>query len=694
MSIHGRGPSNEKAQHWAIVLLGLVAGLYLPFVSSLDVGAQEAERRMLQVEDQFAIQNVGAPQISPEGTWIAYTVTSTSLEKERSETRVWISPFEGGEAIPMTVAGSSAGSPRFSPDGRYLSFTASRGGDSPKSQVWALDRRGGEARPLTSVKQGVSSYAWSPDGQRLALLIRDEDPESVDSTRTWTSEQQRPYVIDRLQFKRDGRKYLNRLRVHLYVYDLASEELVQLTDGDYDNSQPRWSPDGTRIAFVSNRTEEPDANANSDIWVVPSWVSGAQGIPVPRKITTNPGSDSQPAWSPDGQWIAHVTSIEPELIWYATNHLAVVSADGGEARVLTAALDRNLSQPKFDADGRSITAVLEDSSERHLARIDVASGGVERIVSGGRSVRGFDRAGGNTVVLVSEPHLPREVFAIEQSNLRRVTHVNTEVLDGLSLGTVRNIQFDNPSGIEIEGFLTTPPDYEEGRRYPTILRLHGGPVSQYDHAFNFEAQMFAANGYVVLNLNPRGSSGYGQDFSAALFANWGVPDVEDVLAGVDYAIAEGFSDPERLGVGGWSYGGILTNYVITKSERFDAAITGASEVLYRANYGHDHYQRQWEGELGLPWENAEAWERISPFNDVAKVVTPTLVMGGEDDWNVPIQNSEQLYQALKRLGIDTQLVVYPGQSHGISVPSYRKDRHERYLAWYDRLLKPESRPVS
>lgn len=551
MSTNSRRPSAEKTQRWATVL-GLVVGLSLPILSGLEVGAQEPEPRMLQVEDQFAIQNVGAPQISPEGTWIAYTITSTSLEKERSETRVWISPFEGGEAIPMTVAGSSAGSPRFSPDGRHLSFTASRGEGSARSQVWALDRRGGEARALTSVKQGVSGYAWSPDGQRLALLIRDEDPETVDSTRTWTSEQQRPYVIDRLQFKRDGRKYLNRLRVHLYVYDLASDELVQLTDGDYDDSQPSWSPDGTRIAFVSNRTEEPDANANSDIWVVPSSVTGVHGIPVPRKVTTNPGSDSQPAWSPDGQWIAHVTSIEPDLIWYATNHLAVASADGSETRVLTAALDRNLSQPRFNDDGRSITAVLEDSSERHLARIDVASGEIERVVSGGVSLRGFARAAGKTVALISEPHLPAEVFAVERSGLRQVTRVNAAVLEELRLGVVRNIQFQNPSGIEIEGFLTTPPDYVEGTRYPTILRLHGGPVSQYDHAFNFEAQMFAANGYVVLNLNPRGSSGYGQDFSSALFANWGVPDVEDVLAGVDYAIAEGFSDPERLGVGGWS----------------------------------------------------------------------------------------------------------------------------------------------
>ena len=219
------------------------------------------------------------------------------------------------------------------------------------------------------------------------------------------------------------------------------------------------------------------------------------------------------------------------------------------------------------------------------------------------------------------------------------------------------------------------------------MRLHGGPVSQYDFSFKAEAQLLAANGYVVVMANPRGSSGYGQDFSSALWADWGNKDFEDVMAAVDFAIERGYADPDRLGVGGWSYGGILTNYVITKTDRFAGAITGASEVLYVANYGHDHYQLEWETELGLPWENRELWERLSPFNDVDKVTTPTLVMGGKEDWNVPINNSEQLYQALKRLGIDTQLVVYPDEAHGISRPSFIRDRYQRYLDWYGRTVR-------
>ncbi|MYG97550.1 MAG: S9 family peptidase, partial [Gammaproteobacteria bacterium] len=395
-----------------------------------------------------------------------------------------------------------------------------------------------------------------------------------------------------------------------------------------------------------------------------------------------------PAWSPDGSQIAHVTVTEPDLIWYATGHLAVSPAAGGPARVLSARLDRNVGSPRFAPDGETILFVLEDSAERHLASMDTSGENFSRLIDGPLSLRGYSQSDdGQLATLISEPHLPAEVFYGTGAGRRQLTFTNQPWLDELQLAEVENVQFDNPGGTEIEGFLVKPPGFDQTMRYPTLLRIHGGPVAQYDFAFNFEAQLFAANGYLVVMTNPRGSSGYGQDFSHALWANWGVPDTEDVIAGVDHAIEIGYADPDRLGVGGWSYGGILTNYVITKSDRFKGAITGASEVLYRANYGHDHYQRQWEAELGLPWENAEAWERITPFNDVANVVTPTLIMGGEHDWNVPIQNSEQLYQALRRLGVETQLVVYPNEFHGISKPAFQLDRLERYLAWYDKYVK-------
>ena len=653
------------------------------------------DKRPVQTEDMFDMRSVGAPVVSPDGVWIAYTVSRTSLEDERSYTRIYMSPAEGGEAIGLTVEGKSAVSPGWSPDGRYFTFTASR--DEGENQVWALDRRGGEGFPLTDVEQGMSGYRWSPDGTRLLLTIRDAEEKDEDKKENAPRE---PWVIDRLQFKRDNMGYLtgNR-RTHLYVFELGSRELRQLTTGDWDESLGVWSPDGTRIAFASNRTDEPDANENSDIWIVPSDLE--EPTASPRRVTTNEGSDRSPAWSADGRSLAYTTGIRPDLIWYATTHLAVISIDGGEPYLLTTDLDRNVSQPRFSDDGDWIWFRLEDSAENHVARIRPSGEDLERPISGSFSAGAFDWAGGTFAVSVSYLDHPGEIYRMTgaergSGDLSRVTGHNDDFLSKVLVAETRNIQFHSADGTEVEGFVTFPPDFVEGQRYPTLLRIHGGPVSQFNHGFQFESQLFAANGYVVVRTNPRGSSGYGQDFSAALWADWGNPDFQDVMAGVDYAIEQGWSDPDRLGVGGWSYGGILTNYVITQTNRFQGAITGASEVLYIANYGHDHYQRQWEAELGLPWEgdNRENWERISPFNRVEHIETPTLIMGGEQDWNVPILNSEQLYQALRRRGIETQLVVYPDQGHGIRVPTYQVDRYERYLDWYNDHVRGASRPIS
>ena len=271
---------------------------------------------------------------------------------------------------------------------------------------------------------------------------------------------------------------------------------------------------------------------------------------------------------------------------------------------------------------------------------------------------------------------------LQGGSFEQLTHTNDELMSGITLGDVEKIHFESKDGTPVEGFAVKPPGFMPGTHYPAILLLHGGPQSQYDFSFDFEAQLYAANGYVVVLPNPRGSTGYGQDFCLGIWRDWGGVDFEDVMASVDSIIERGWADPERLGVGGWSYGGILTDHVITKTDRFKAAYTGASEVLYVVNYGHDQYQRWWVQELGLPWRDRQIYEDLSPFNRIENLVTPTLIVGGEEDWNVPIINSEQLYQALRHLGRTTELVVYPGEGHVLQTPSYNKDLYERILAWF------------
>jgi len=666
-------------------------------------------RRPLAIEDAFALEQVGDPRISPDARWIAYTTTTQDLEEDEARTRIWMVPIGGGDAIPLTAPDEDSSSPRWSPDGRSLAFLSSRDEDeeSGRSQVFTLFREGGEAVQLTDTPQKVDFFAWSPDGKRMLLVLQDPKPEELAAQEARAKGEKveektpPPWVVTRRQFKQDYVGYLDSRYRHLYVLDVATRQLRQITSGDTDDycqaylpgcehSEPAWSPDGKRIAFVSNRTQDPDANYNTDIWVVDAD-NDDRGATLQR-ITQNPGPDAAPSWSRDGSLIAHTTNGEEEAALYATFHLAVTPASGGQTKFLTRALDRMIFRPRFSARGDWILFLLEDSGEQNLARISASGGAVERLVVGLRSVGAFDEgADGAIATLVSEPQLPPEVFLLADGRLERRSHVNDARLASLELGKVEEIRFPSRDGTEIEAFVVKPPGFSSRRSYPGILLIHGGPQAQYDAGFQFDAQLYAANGYVVLLPNPRGSTGYGQDFCLAIWQAWGERDYEDVMASVDHAVAQGWIDPKRLGVTGWSYGGMLTNHVITKTDRFKAAATGASAALYVVNFAHDQYQRWWIYELGLPWkpESRELYDRLSPLNRAEKISTPTLILGGKEDWNVPIINSEQLFLALKLRGVPTELVVYPDEFHGIDTPTHAKDLYERYLAWFGKYLKGE-----
>ena len=675
---------------WIAAAIGLVVVLVghpVP-ASQSEATATEKTPRKLTIDDFFRIGEVDDPRVSPDGEWIAYTVTTYDLEEDKSYSRIWMVPTAGGDAIPMSTEEQTSSRPRWSPDGKYLAFMTAR--DEGKTQVWTLFRHGGEAVQRTDTPQNVSSFEWSPDGKKMVLVLQDPKPSELEAHEKGEDYEEKtapPWVIDREQFKVDYIHYLDRRRTHLFVLDLASGETTQITSGDFDDSEPAWSPDGSRIAFVSNRTDSPDTNYNSDIWVVyaDNTDKGAQI----QQITTNPGPDISPTWSPDGKLIAHVSETDIEAMLYATRHLAVSSAAGGDLQVLTEELDRIVASPKFSLDGSFLYFVLEDSGEQNLARIAVRGGEVDRLISGTGVVSAFNLGpSGEIAALVTQPQQPAEVFLYAAGKLSQMSFTNEALLDELILGEKVKVQFKSADGTPIEGFIIKPPGFEEGKRYPTILDVHGGPQSQYDWSFQFESQLFAANGYLVVHPNPRGSTGYGQEFCKAIWLAWGEPDYEDVMAAVDDAIERGWADADRLIVTGWSYGGMMTNHVITKTDRFKAAATGASATLYVVNYGHDQYQRWWEQELGFPWEPEarEKYEKMSPFNKVGNVKTPTLILCGEKDWNVPVINSEQLYLALKRLGVPTELVVYPGEGHGGFAPTHRKDVWERYLDWFGKYL--------
>jgi dipeptidyl aminopeptidase/acylaminoacyl peptidase len=659
---------------------------------AVPLSAQAPAKRPLAVDDVYRIQEVGGPQVSPDGQWIAYTVTSMDREADRLRTAVWMVNWEGTQDLRLTYGtDSDSSTPRWSPDGRYLAFLSARPADG-KAQVWLLDRRGGEATQLTNVKGDISGYEWSPDGQRLVLVMQASE-EGSGGTGDTKAKTPKPIVIDRLHFKRDIEGYLTASsRTHLYLFDVGSKKLDALTgDKDGDEGDPSWSPDGSRLAFVGDHDQEPDRGGTSDIVIV----EARPGAKPQKLLTVNSAGGQRLVWSPDGRTLAFVHGLEPKYQGYNQDRLAVVPVAGGEPRDLTAGLDRSVSKAAFTADGASLAFIVEDDRRAYLGRVATGGGKAERVTDGGAVLSDHACRGGRAVVAAATDSSATEIYALENGQLRKLTGHNDALLAEVRLGAVEDISFRSKDGTEIHGLMVKPPSYEAGKAYPTLVWIHGGPCMQDDHSLLFdtyplqlERQMFAAQGYVVLAINYRGSSGRGAEFARSIFADWGNREVADLLAGVDDAVRKGTADPARLGIGGWSYGGISTDYTIATDPRFKAAVSGAGSALQLSMYGSDQYIRQYSVELGPPWRRPDLWVKLSyPFFHADKIRTPTLFMGGEKDFNVPIIGGEQMYQALRALGVPTELVIYPGQFHILTKPSYIHDRLERFLAWYDKYLK-------
>jgi len=680
--------------HRSIVVIAFILAVF----TGADPGgalAQDAKLRRFLPEDVHRLRDVGDIALSPDGGWIAYTVGTTNVDKDETSSDLYMVDWNGLDRIQLThTADSGESHPRFSPDGRYLAFIAARNDgaseddDDPaaKSQVWLLNRSGGEAFRLTELPGGVSDFEWSPDSARLVLVSMDpedkkqDDGEEGDAPAHDTPD---PIVINRYQFKQDRIGYLGDRYQRIYVFDIEKSEATLLTPGPYNSTQPVWGPGGDVIAFTSRRQGDPDRHRNSDIYLIEA-IAGA----TPEQLTTWEGPDSDPVFSPDGRYIAYLQGGPAKYSGYDPSQPAVIAVGGGQAVLPAADLDRDASSPRWSADGKMLYFLVEDDRVRSIARVPVRGGRVDKVypsTSEPGIVHSFEVGKRGLFAVTGFAVRPPEIYRVRDG--KALSAHNEDLLDEIDWATVEAYDAVSKDGTRVGSMLLKPPGYRQGAPYPTIAYVHGGPVGQDGYDFDYMSQALAAQGYLVVNPNYRGSSGRGHEFSRAIYADWGNLEIQDIHAVMDKLVADGLADPKRLGIGGWSYGGINTNFAIASDTRFAAAVSGASASNFIAGWGTDQYIWQYENEIGLPWKSPDNYFRMSyPFFHADRIKTPTLFMCGELDFNVPLINSEQMYQALRSLNVPTELVIYPGQYHGLSKPSYIQDRLQRMIDWYAKYL--------
>jgi dipeptidyl aminopeptidase/acylaminoacyl peptidase len=667
-------------------------------LASTGVALAQGAKRPLSLDDLGKLKDVRDPQCAPDGKSVAFVVHQIDVKEDKpGASHIWTIGINGQNERQITFSGEGESSPRFSPDGRYLSFTSARPGNAKGEQMWLLDRAGGEAFQLTDTKGRVQGYEWAPDSRRLALVVRDPDPDAPEEGAAAPAAPRKapkPIVIDRYKFKQDVQGYLLSGRhTYIYLFDIASRKLERLTAGKADEASPSWSPDGSRIAFMSNRHEDPDREPSSQLFVVDAKPGSTEKALTP---VTSRGGRGNPEWSPDGKQVAFLEGDDKKYSAYGMEHLAIVAANGStppQRVAASEALDRGVSQPRWGEDGKNIYAIVTDDMSAYGARIPLGSGSAVPITDRPIVLGPRHSAESCAVVISGDDNHPNEVYSATvaggKMKFHPLTHQNDALVAELQLGTTEEVTAKSKDGTDVHGLLTKPAGYVAGTKIPMLLRIHGGPNSQDQHSFAFERQWFAANGYAVLAVNYRGSAGRGSKFSRAIAADWGHYEVDDLEAMVDQVVKMGVADPNKLGVGGWSYGGILTDYMIASDTRFKAGTSGAGTAFTVSFYGTDQYIIQYDYEIGPPWDPKawEAYQKLSyPFLHADRIKTPTLFLGGERDFNVPVQGGQQMYQALRSLGVDTQLVIYPNEFHGITRPSYVRDRYERYLAWYERYI--------
>jgi len=680
--------------------------LCILLLSASGLARQAEGKRGVTPEDYFAFEFVSDPRISPDGKLVAYVVTTVDQKQNRRHSSIWMTAVDGSRTPwQFTTSPQNSNSPRWSPDGQWLAFISSRASaegsatraatesaaSEARSQVWALSMSGGEARRISNLKNGVNSFQWSPDGKRLACLSRTGPSDA----RTENRDRSDVRHYSHISYKFNDTGWFDDRRSHIWIVDVKSGAVKQITSGDdWNDADPQWSPDGTRIAFVSNRTgKEYEEDRNTDVWVI-----AAEGGPL-TKISDHSESDNSPHWSPDGKTIAFVGRVredEHPKIWLAPGV-------GGAPSVLAA---RNLDLIPTDLDwaeaGRALYFQTGVKAETHLFRVDLASKEIVKVTSGARAVRGVDLNDKTRRMVYTAndfKHLDDLYVAdISGQNERKLTRMNEALWRQLELADVERLTYKSADGWDVDGFLVKPIGWQEGRSYPMILSIHGGPAGMYGVDWYHEFQVYAARGWAVFFCNPRGSTGYGERFERGIVGEWGGKDYQDIMNGVD-AILRKYSwiDRDRLGVTGGSYGGFMTNWIVGHTNMFKAAVTLRSLSNFISDdgtrdgaYGH---KRDFGGDIFEKFDLF--WDR-SPLKYAKNVKTPTLILHSDNDYRVPIEQGEQWFRALKHFGVTTEIVFFPRENHNLTrtgEPKHLVESLNWQIYWFDRFINGNSNAV-